>query len=78
MCPSYYFGVTKVQEPKLSRKKIRKAGSGVPLTKSLTIPLAHFVEIAAPGNCGDTQRHWVQKGSHKFVSGRSINRKKTG
>lgn len=63
---SYYFEVTMVQKPKLSRKKIRKVGSGVPLMKNHTIPHASFVELAAKGDCEDRQHRWIQKESQKL------------
>lgn len=69
--------MTKVQEQKLSRKKIRKSGSGVPLMKNLTTPHINVVELSAMGDCGDPQHRQLQKGSHKAVDSRSINSKKT-
>lgn len=66
MLLSYYFEVTKVQKPKLSRKKIRKVGSGVPLMKNHTITHAIFLELAAKGDCEYRQHRWIQKGSQKL------------
>lgn len=46
--------------------------------KDHTIPHVSFVELAATGDRGDRQ-HWrIQKGSHKFIDSRPINRKGTG
>lgn len=75
---SYYFEANGVQEPKFSRKKIRKAGSRVPLMKKHTIPHVGLVELATTGDHGD-RHHWqIQEGLHKFMDSWSINRKGTG
>lgn len=75
---SYYFDVTKMQEPKLARKKIRKAGSRVSLVKNHTIPHVSLVELATTGDHGDRHHRRIQEGLHKFMDSWSINRKGTG